>query len=121
MALQGLVPGLPIKLKQELRPNPQGMMPVMISGDCWAQKHIEGGAPAEGLWHSRQAAIKREQCVLTAESQVMEQKEVAFAVQQYVTHLSAAMNKHVTMEELLGVMFSVCSMLMLYEDQVDKE
>jgi hypothetical protein len=57
-------------------------MPVTISGDCWTQKHIEGDAPAKEPWHSRQAAVKRKQCVLTAESQVMEQKEVAFAMQQ---------------------------------------
>lgn len=52
----------------------------------------------------------------------MEQKEVAFAIQQCINHLSAAKNKHATVEELLGVMFSVWSVLMLYnEDQVDKE
>jgi hypothetical protein len=45
--------------------------------------------------------MKKKQCVFTAKSQIMEQKEVSFAVQQHIKHLYA------TMEELLGVMFPV--------------
>lgn len=32
---------------------PSREMFVTMTGDCQSQKHIEGGAPARGLWHSK--------------------------------------------------------------------